>query len=79
MTKDELIQKAIECLKKNKVEKDMLESPRVHEATAVYFKMKDQPSSPDSYIMMLLDSQTGEQLSTHFAPDPFLHQGPIKV
>ncbi len=73
MTHNELIQKAIEHLKNNKVEKDMLESPLVHDATVVYFKIKSKTGSY-SYVMMLLDSQTGEQLNANFGPRPFLRR-----
>jgi hypothetical protein len=73
MTDDELIQKAIEQLKRNKVEKGMLESPLVHDAAVVYFKIRS--GSNISYVMMVLDRQTGEQLNATFGPNPFLKQG----
>ena len=64
MTHDELIQKAIEHLKRNKVTKEMLDSPRVRERTVafVWFKI-----SGHSNCRLMLDSQTGELLSSEFS------------
>jgi hypothetical protein len=71
MTNAEYIQKAIESLKKeNKLEVSKLERPHIHDAKVVYFKIQ-----PDSYTMLVLDSQTGEMLDTVFGPNPFLKQG----
>jgi hypothetical protein len=69
MTHDELIQKAIEQLKDNKVTKEMLESPHVRDAAVVYFKIR-----PHSNCMLVLDSQTGEQITGHFSSDPLLRE-----
>ena len=69
MTKDELIQKAIEHLKENKVTKEMLADPHVRERRVafVWFKMHGHQN-----CQILLDSQTGELLGQQFGPDPFL-------
>jgi hypothetical protein len=68
MTHDELIQKAIEHLKSNKVTKEMLESPRVLERTVAFVLFK---ISGHSNCRLLLDSQTGELLSSEFSQDAF--------
>lgn len=68
MSHEELIQTAIKQLKENnKLQEHMLESPRVRDAAVVYFKIR-----PDSNVMLVLDSQTGEGITAHFSPDPFL-------
>lgn len=73
MTNDQFIKKAVEHLKThNKIGEDKLENPLIHDAKAVYFKIH-----PDSYVMMVLDSQTGEQLNANFGPNPFLKQVPV--
>jgi hypothetical protein len=71
MTHDEIIQKAIEHLKENKVTKEMLDSPRVRERTVafVWFKI-----SGHSNCRLMLDSQTGELLGRQFSSDPFLEE-----
>jgi hypothetical protein len=69
MTHEELVQKAIEQLKNNKVTQDMLESPHVRDATVIYFKIR-----PNSNCMLVLDSQTGEQITAQFGNDPFLKE-----
>ena len=71
MTHDEIIQKAIEHLKENKVTKEMLDSPRVRERTVafVWFKISEH-----SNCRLMLDSQTGELLSREFSSDPFLEE-----
>jgi hypothetical protein len=69
MTHDKLIQKAIEQLKDNKVTKEMLESPHVRDAAVVYFKIR-----PHSNCLLVLDSQTGEQITAHFTSDPLLKE-----
>jgi hypothetical protein len=69
MTKDELIQKAIECLKENKVTKEMLSEAHVRERTVAYvwFKMRGH-----SNCQIMFDTQTGELLGRLFSPDAFL-------
>ena len=67
MTHEELVQSAIEQLKRNKVTPDMIESPHVRDAAVVYFKIR-----PHSNCMLVLDSQTGEQITGHFSNDPLL-------
>jgi hypothetical protein len=69
MTDDELIQKAIEHLKPNKVTEEMLSDPQVREAAVVYFKIR-----PHLNCMLTLDSGTGEQISKYFTPDPLLRE-----
>jgi hypothetical protein len=69
MTHEELIEKAIEQLKNNKVTKDMLESPHVRDAAVVYFKIR-----PSSNCMLVLDRQTGERITAHFGSDPLLKE-----
>lgn len=68
MTHDELIQKAAEHLKQNKVTKDMLESPRVRERTVAFVLFK---ITGHSNCRLMLDSQTGELLSSEFSRDAF--------
>lgn len=69
MTKDELIQKAIECLKESKVTNEMLADPHIRERRVafVWFKMHGHQN-----CQILLDSQTGELLGRQFGPDAFL-------
>jgi len=69
MTKDELIQKAIEHLKENKVTKEMLADPHACERKVafVWFKM---PGHRNCEIMF--DSQTGELLGRKFSCYSFL-------
>jgi hypothetical protein len=67
MTHDELIRRAIEQLKENKVTSAMLESPHVRDAAVVYFKIR-----PDSNCMLVLDSQTGEKIVGYFSNEPFI-------
>lgn len=67
MTHDELIQKAVEQLKSNKLTRDMLADPQVRDAVVVYFKIR-----PHSNCMLTLDSKTGEQINAYFTPDPLL-------
>jgi hypothetical protein len=55
----------------------MLESPLVHDAAVVYFKIRS--GSDISYVMMVLDRQTGEQLNATFGPNPFLKQGFVNL
>lgn len=75
MTNEEFIRKAIEYLEThNKVAEDKLEKPLIHDAKVIYFKIRF-----GLYVMMTLDSQTGERLDTHFGPNPFLKQGPPEV
>ena len=73
MTNNQFVKKAIEQLKThNKIEEDKLESPLIHDAKVVYFKIR-----PSNYVMMVFDSRTGEQLNASFGPNPFLKQGPV--
>ena len=69
MTHDELIQKAIEHLKANKVTEEMLSDPQVREAAVLYFKIR-----PHSNCKLTLDSKTGEQIDAYFTPDPLLRE-----
>src|ERR1039458_10843437 len=64
MTHDEIIQKAIEHLKENKVTKEMLDSPHVRERTVAFVLFK---ISGHSNCRLMLDSQTGELLSSEFS------------
>ena len=81
MTKDELIQKAIERLKENKVTQEMLSEPHVRERTVAYvwFKMRGH-----SNCQLMFDTQTGELLGRMFTTDALLpeyvsHCQPPKV
>ena len=70
VTHEELIQIAIGRLAaRNKVAQDKLADPQVRDAAVVYFKIR-----PHSNCMLVLDSQTGEQITAHFGPDPFLQK-----
>jgi len=69
MTNEQLIERAIEQLKDNKVRKDMLESPRVRPAAVVYFKIH-----PNQNVMLVLDKESGEQITAYFGSDPFLKE-----
>lgn len=69
MTKDELIQKAIERLKENKVTKEMLSEPHVRVRTIAYvwFKMRGHRN-----CQLMFDAQTGELLGQMFTTDALL-------
>jgi hypothetical protein len=69
MTKDELIQKAIECLKENKVTQEMLSEPHVCERTVAYvwFKMRGYRN-----CQIMFDTQTGELLGKMFTTGALL-------
>lgn len=71
MTKDELIQKAIECLKESKYTQEMLSEPHVRERTVAYvwFKIRGHRN-----CQIMFDTQTGECLGRLFSPDPFLRE-----
>jgi hypothetical protein len=69
MTHEELIQRAIEHLKENKVTKETLSSPRVREVKVafIWFKIRDH-----SNCRLMLD--TGELLGREFSTEPLLHE-----
>jgi hypothetical protein len=69
LTQEELVNKAIGHLKNdNKITKDMLESPVVRDAAAVYFLIRADPrKAPGSNCALVLDSQTGEEISGQFS------------
>ena len=69
MTRDELIQRAMEQLKGNNVTCGMLADPQVRDAAVVYFKIR-----PHSNCMLILDSQTGDRISGHFTTNPLLRE-----
>ena len=75
MTNEEWIKKAADRLvTRNKVKEDKLRNPIIQDAKVVYFEIE-----PDSNVMMVLDSQTGEQLFAQFGPERFLKQGPSRT
>lgn len=75
MTHEELVDEAIEQLKKNNISKDMLGNPVVRDAAVVYFTIQaDSTSKPDSNGALVLDIQTGEQISARFSSDPLLKE-----
>lgn len=67
MRNDQLVKIAAEHLAAHSISREKLTSPLIQDAKVVYFDLE-----PDSRVMMVLDSKTGEPLSATFGPESFL-------